>query len=188
MFTISKKSKVPKSIVIVTAVLALVYVVPNIFAWGTSENYIKEPKTLLRENAESLVVIVPTMAGTADRMNDIFEVVKNEQKYLKSDIIVIQFAGGSVSNADPKSIADEIETTINRLYTEKSYKDIVLIGASAGALLVRKAYVWALGNQSDRPDPRPAREWPAAVERIVLLAGMNRGWTISPKPEHMGFI
>ena len=187
MFTTSKKLKVPKSLVIVAVVLALLYVVPNILAWGTSENYIKEPKKLLRENAKSLVVIVPTMAGTADGMNDVFEVVKNEDKYIDADIVVIQFAGGPFSNADPKSIADEIESTINRLYSEKRYENIVLIGASAGALLVRKAFVWALGSQSDRSTPSPVRVWPSAVERIVLLAGMNRGWTISPKPEHMGF-
>src|SRR6202007_2856380 len=30
-----------------------------------------------------------------------------------------------------------------------------------------------------------SHEWVNKVDRLVLLAGINRGWSISPKPSHM---
>lgn len=74
---------------------------------------------------------------------------------------------------------------------------IVLVGHSMGALLVRKVYVAACGESLDAPleqglagsgpslpDGRLApRPWADRVSRIVLLAGMNRGWRVT---HHLG--
>jgi pimeloyl-ACP methyl ester carboxylesterase len=66
---------------------------------------------------------------------------------------------------------------------------IILVGHSLGALLARKIYVVVCGETSQAPfeeiyrssnsTPISPRPWAAKVERIVLLAGMNRGWRIS---------
>lgn len=60
---------------------------------------------------------------------------------------------------------------------------IILIGHSMGALLARKLYVCACGENADAPfeeeiENRQQRPWAAYVDRIVLLAGMNNGWSI----------
>jgi pimeloyl-ACP methyl ester carboxylesterase len=52
--------------------------------------------------------------------------------------------------------------------------EIVLIGHSIGGLLLRYAYLVALGGFGD-----PPREWVRHVRRIVLLATPNRGVAIS---------
>ena len=52
--------------------------------------------------------------------------------------------------------------------------EIVLIGHSIGGLLLRYAYLTALGGFGD-----PPREWAHRVQRIVLLATPNRGVAIS---------
>lgn len=50
--------------------------------------------------------------------------------------------------------------------------DIVLMGHSLGGLIVRRAYLIAIGAYP----PLPARPWGAAVSRIVLFASPNRGF------------
>jgi pimeloyl-ACP methyl ester carboxylesterase len=63
------------------------------------------------------------------------------------------------------------------------------VGYSKGALLIRKAFVYGHGRVEDleavRGEARSAMAWVRAVERIVLLAGMNRGWTLRHRPAQM---
>jgi hypothetical protein len=67
------------------------------------------------------------------------------------------------------------------------YAEIVLIGYSVGALIARKAYLFAMGQTQDRLRllPGQTHKWASKVTRIILLAGMNRGWSIRPKPRDM---
>ena len=76
---------------------------------------------------------------------------------------------------------------------DEGYKEIILVGYSFGAVLARKIAILAHGEQG-AGDPR--RDVPAPFEpefaefrapqpcaqlirRVVLLAGMNRGWSVS---------
>jgi alpha-beta hydrolase superfamily lysophospholipase len=70
------------------------------------------------------------------------------------------------------------------------YDRIILAGHSLGGLLIRKAYLIALGANDDNPYDVPLGPllWAAHVSRLVLLAGMNRGWSFENKPKHMPFI
>ncbi|HEX5809469.1 MAG TPA: hypothetical protein VFY25_12455 [Anaerolineales bacterium] len=70
------------------------------------------------------------------------------------------------------------------------YKRIILIGYSMGALLIRKAYVYGKGSEEDRqiPNNTTANEWTKHVERIILLAGINRGWSLDNRPKNMGLV
>lgn len=56
------------------------------------------------------------------------------------------------------------------------FDDIVLIGHSMGALLVRQAYLIGLGSTLNNMSPQP---WAPLVSRIVLLAGVNSGVSLS---------
>lgn len=76
----------------------------------------------------------------------------------------------------------------------KPYQHIVLIGHSFGSLFARKLYVIAKGETDEAPfeaeihealrsvgadSATSDRPWSEKVDRIILLAGMNRGWSIS---------
>lgn len=102
--------------------------------------------------------------------------------------VVADFA----TNADPiaisEAIADAIEAALeSRRSSGGDYGEIILVGFSLGALLIRKAYVFGRGLNQDGLIPLPGRrrEWTRKVSRILLLAGTSRGWTITPKPKHM---
>jgi pimeloyl-ACP methyl ester carboxylesterase len=73
---------------------------------------------------------------------------------------------------------------------DAGYEEIILVGHSFGAVIARKIALLAYGEQlanGDAPAPfepefanfRTARHWASLIDRIVLLAGMNRGWSAS---------
>jgi pimeloyl-ACP methyl ester carboxylesterase len=86
----------------------------------------------------------------------------------------------------------ELTEAIDRLYDARQddpYQSITLVGHSVGAVFARKISIIAHGEQHDADGHVPApfetrlaafrgkRVWAASLRRIVLLAGMNRGWT-----------
>jgi alpha-beta hydrolase superfamily lysophospholipase len=92
-----------------------------------------------------------------------------------------------------RSIFEEIDRMVSRKAGQgEAYRDIVLVGHSIGGLLARRIYLLACGETEKAPfedSPQdslePHKEWSRNVTRIVLLAGMNRGWSIS---HHMGLL
>jgi|RhiMetdeSRZDD1v2_1073273.scaffolds.fasta_scaffold262927_1 predicted esterase len=113
-----------------------------------------------------------------------------------ADVLIPKYSSGWLSNVDAVQLADELSGTIQSHYdrrereTGKPYERVILIGHSRGALFIRKAYVFASGQNHElwqgplRPTPKA---WARAVTRVVLLAGMHRGWSLSPKPPKMSW-
>lgn len=109
----------------------------------------------------------------------------------EADRLVVDYRGGWLrgytSNADALTIADAIEQGIHAEVKRGGYQRVILIGYSAGASLLRKALVWGYGEEQDRAafGRRGKRVWVDKTERLVLLAGMNRGWSVDPRPALM---
>jgi predicted esterase len=112
-----------------------------------------------------------------------------------ADILSPSYPHSAISNADPYTVAANISAAIDAAYnahldaSAEPYNRIILIGHSLGANLLRKAYVFARGQTQDHPlgPAYRSKRWADRVERIVLLAGTNRGWETSPRPHHMSW-
>jgi pimeloyl-ACP methyl ester carboxylesterase len=96
----------------------------------------------------------------------------------------------------PEAIVSDLLRRIDDLVEKRRmsgvpYAYIHFVGYSFGAVLARRLVVLAFGEQK-RPDGvaaapfetelvgfREARPWAQDIGRIVLLAGMNRGWSVS---------
>jgi hypothetical protein len=108
--------------------------------------------------------------------------VMGEVRRLKPDaeILVPSLPLGVFSMADPAQMLDEL---LSRVDSHTAVRDsgrspslsITLIGHSFGAVLARALFVAATGGLGYRH----ARRWARSVDRIILLAGTNRGWTPS---------
>jgi triacylglycerol esterase/lipase EstA (alpha/beta hydrolase family) len=100
--------------------------------------------------------------------------------------------------ADPNEIVADLLNRIDKLLhmaeqEKRPVDNIILVGHSLGALLARKLYVVACGETNEALFEEALRErhhckeddliepriWSSKVSRIVLLAGMNRGWRLS---------
>lgn len=108
--------------------------------------------------------------------------VMSEVRRLKPDaeILAPSLSLGLFSLADPAQMLDELLGLIDK---HRAVRDsgsppaasIRLIGHSFGAVLARALFLAAMGGLGYGRE----RPWARSVERIILLAGTNRGWTPS---------
>jgi pimeloyl-ACP methyl ester carboxylesterase len=164
------------------------------------------PPDFYHPNATTLVVLLHAFASSPKRLTAVRATVKNHLKkdgQPTADILCPQLKGtGRFSFTDPNDIVLELLCLIDSAWEGRQrrygrpYDSIILVGHSLGALLARKVYVCACGETEAAPfekalhpchedceesSPRMVqpRPWAVAVERIILFAGMNRGWTLS---------
>jgi pimeloyl-ACP methyl ester carboxylesterase len=141
----------------------------------------------MSDTATKLVVLLHGYTCSPSKMKHVRDSVL--AKYKDADLFIPELPTSVCSFVDPVYIVRKILIQIDRLCVKRKrnkqnqYEEIILIGHSLGALLVRKLYVYACG--ADREylfEPKvkkKRREWVDRVKRIILLAGMNRGWEIS---------
>jgi hypothetical protein len=129
-------------------------------------------------HGERLVVLVHGL-GTPALLDDVAELVR--QALPTADIAVAAYNAGLFSNIEAGIQARQLALGIGELVEARPYRSIILVGHSIGALLLRAAYLMARGARFPEVDAIPAdlRRWaePPMVERMVLLAGLNQGWS-----------
>jgi alpha-beta hydrolase superfamily lysophospholipase len=74
--------------------------------------------------------------------------------------------------------ANELRAWIGQLWVSGDYTDVVLVGHSMGAAIVRQAWLDAASDAHDDV----AREWTDKVRRFVLFAGLSRGVCVTSNP------
>jgi alpha-beta hydrolase superfamily lysophospholipase len=100
---------------------------------------------------------------------------------------------GTLSKADPNALVNQLLDIIDRRYEERPFVKLIIIGFSAGTVLARNLFSRAHGARL--PDEQPsdemaisglptfdaaaAKPWADRVDRLVLLAGVTRGWSAS---------
>jgi len=138
-----------------------------------------------RAGSNRLVVLVHGWWGKLRlfSVQDVEDAVREELP--DADLMVPKYPSGVMSNTDPvlvcQRLSDEIELALQERESEGGcYSEIVLIGFSLGALMVRKTFILGCTGQVDGfhlECPQPAC-WVEKTGRIILLAGCNRGWSI----------
>ena len=87
------------------------------------------------------------------------------------------------STCDLNDLVTKILTEIDLRYENREYTKIYIIGYSMGAIIARKVYICACGGRLEMSSKgysnQKPKNWVSKVDRIVLLAGINRGWTIN---------
>jgi pimeloyl-ACP methyl ester carboxylesterase len=105
-----------------------------------------------------------------------------------ADVMLVDFPSHTFSNVDPLEIAAELNDAIDNQMASSPYASITLVGYSMGALLVRKAFVYACNQADDDPLWNAAaaeKDWAGRVDRVILMAGTNRGWSFTPAPKNL---
>jgi pimeloyl-ACP methyl ester carboxylesterase len=109
-----------------------------------------------------LFVLVHGLSGGSRSWVDV-EPVLDEA----GDTIALNYGAGAFSNSEPEELAKRMSEKIQEV--QAPYREIVLVAHSMGALLARQAFLFSA------QDPNG---WATKTKRIVLLAGMNRGWSL----------
>jgi len=137
-----------------------------------------------KDGARKLVVLVHGLNGK----NSLAPIIELTREALPDyDQLQVEFDSRPFSNASPYAIANSIERRIHKFQKKYQYDEIVLVGHSMGGMLLRKSFLWGLGQEQDRADygKRGERQWVKKVSRFVSLASINRGWSIDPAPRNM---
>ncbi len=154
-------------------------------------------KTDCEQNGSSseLVVLLHGYTHTPKHLDDVRSTVK--ESLPNADLMVPDYLAGLFANTSPQKVAEQLVQYIGdavALRTKrpdgKPYDRIRLIGHSAGALLLRKAYVIAMGYDSDHVEmgKTQPRVWATKVDRLILMAGINRGFSLEKQPEDMSWV
>jgi pimeloyl-ACP methyl ester carboxylesterase len=148
-----------------------------------SNQLIKEFRFEKNGESKNLFVLFHAYMSSPDKLTHVKEACKNIEHYQNADFLIPNIPTGLFSLADPVELTCEILEKVDEVYKNNGgYKNIILVGHSLGALLARKLYVYACGENTGAPFEKlgiEQREWAGKVSRIILLAGMNRGWSIS---------
>lgn len=107
-----------------------------------------------------LFVLVHGFDPDRRRWEEMADVLRQEGSVLR-----LTYDARPTSNADAKRVAIGIGSAIAAANT--GGRSVVIVAHSMGALLARRALLDGLVND---------QAWAQHVERLVLLAGMNRGW------------
>ncbi len=167
------------------ALAGLVVIVVLFCFWARSRPH-DEPPPNDDESWET-----PKRRAQVDSMGEVIRWIAEDEP--DADLLVPFYDASLFSSADVFRLASRLEDLLDRTCADRErsdggYEQVVLIGHSVGALLMRKAYAYALGATEDHPvfgRRTQPKSWVSKVERLILLAPMNRGWDIRPRPRHM---
>ena len=153
-----------------------------------------------RRNARELIVMFHAFDSGPESLKPLLDQLRRDgDRFERSDILRLTLPFSMFSTTSPEdAVADALaridEAWSAKAATGQAYENIIIIGHSIGALYARKAYVVASGERTAAPfEPkldaslsarriatsRAPRPWAHRVSRLVLLAGLNRGWSIS---------
>lgn len=168
--------KAVRAVLVIVVLFYLMIVALGTYGSWTRIRFGVDPMT----PSDTLVVFVHGMGGPSKSVSDLLV-----REFPGAHIVEPKYFSLPFSNAEPRRIAAATAEKIADLDEKHRYKDIILVGHSAGASIVRKVYVWASGYEQDRPHPEGRKAWVDRVSRVVMLAGLTRGWSINPPPENL---
>ena len=130
---------------------------------------------------QPLVVFVPDSTGRGSSVQALVNFPKSEEAFREAHFLVCEFPMSWVSNQDLSQVSGGIAADIDAFYTKNApaISRIILCGYSLGAMLVRRAFLDASGLGYPAGQRRP---WASAVERIVLVGAICRGFHFSRLP------
>ena len=143
-----------------------------------------------RGKSRDLVVLFHGFMKSVERQEPVCDVIRDIKELEDADLLRPKLPTSQRSMANPAVIVQKVLQMIGKHWEERKkenargYDRIYLIGHSLGSILARKVYVCACGENDEGPfekeiEAKEPMEWAKNVERIILLAGMNRGWSIS---------
>ena len=127
--------------------------------------------------SKDLVVILHAFRGGPDYLASVAQHVHT--LFPDADQYLPQLPCHLFSRADPEEIAKTQLHAIDQIWEDKEggYASIIFVGHSIGGLLARRIFLLKSAQEASGRPRQDTPFWAEKVDRIVLLAGMNRGWS-----------
>lgn len=150
-----------------------------------------EPYLERREGSKELVVVLHGMRNRSQRLEAVRDVLRTsfDQVDIYAPLLPIRRVWCRTPAEDEVArLMGDVEAIWALRADTDPYRSITFVGHSIGAIFARKLCILAHGEQYDVRGVAPApfeapfsmfirpRAWAPRIRRLVLLAGMNRGW------------
>jgi pimeloyl-ACP methyl ester carboxylesterase len=154
-----------------------------------------------KEQGQKLFVLLHGWTSCANSLISVAKTIVEQSDFVDSTIVIPELPMSLLSQSHPAIIARDVVLLIDYLDEKYDFENIYLVGHSCGALIARKAYLCAYGEiqnqeglikapfedilfdkktEQDIYSLKKSRKWVNKVNRIILLAGINRGWKSTP--------
>ena len=149
-------------------------------------------------SGDRLVIVLHGYARAKEHMADVRQTIRAELEDAENIRAAAALRGEPAVAAHGRVIVIDLLESVETIVAQRkgdprggAYKEIMIVGHSMGAVLARKLAVAAFGEQKAKDGDIPApfepefapyktpRAWSGLITRMVLLAGMNCGWTIT---------
>ena len=153
-----------------------------------------------------LAVLLPPYGdghGNLDRLLAAIRKILPSAATLRPDVDLRNFSYQSLESITAQVLIDIDNACAEAERVERPFRRIHLVGHSLGGIIARKVYVAACGQVADRctgvvrapleeelleAGARQPKVWAHLIERLVLLAPINRGWSINPHLSTSNFL
>ncbi len=130
------------------------------------------------EASKRLVVVVHGL-GKSLFIQDVFVAVR--EVFEDADVMTLKYDSSLWSHQTAPELAEFLARRIGDQWARRRdqghpYEAITLVGHSIGVLLIRAAFLMAMGSQFTSQPYGGTKDWGTCVDRIVSLAGLNNGW------------
>jgi pimeloyl-ACP methyl ester carboxylesterase len=127
--------------------------------------------------SHTLLVCVPGLKYGIARWKPLIAHLKEDLSLDDDDILTWEHHCSYLSTSYASQLSSDLAAEIDakfssQVQTGNPFTKIILMGHSVGAILIRQAFLLGLGSDTNR---MRRQTWTDHVERIVLLAGINRG-------------
>lgn len=127
---------------------------------------------------KTLLVLVPGYRGDPSSLRPLHDAIIAEGVLSDSESLDFYYPEPIWSNRDLETVAQKLADEIDsRIHDDsQNIERIILLGHSMGSLVLRRAFINAIGCGST---PGIAQTWAARVERIILIGAFGRGLDLS---------
>lgn len=154
---------------------------------GLQREHVKRPA---QGTATILIVLIHGPRGSPDSMAGLAHAAREAFPDATTYSPRMRYRG-LFSLVRPEEVATDLMAELDELIHEQPFERIIFVGHSTGSLIARKIVILAHGETADgderdrRAAPfedgldfyREPRAWAPRIERLVLMAGMIRGWS-----------
>ncbi len=142
-----------------------------------------------RGSGRELAVVLHGPHGSPEDMQGVSKALEERSKDIDILAPTLPYGGffALVRTTPVEQIVREVVEEIDNALANRerrgdggAYERLILVGYSCGAVIARKIAIVVHGETAGAPFVRDLkgleRTWAGSIERIILLAGMSRGW------------